>query len=75
MTKLIAWLGIMVTVAALSGCAGFADEGFAPGGYGMEGPDFGGGYADGPGMYAPSFGYMDGFNGGFGGGFGGDDDD
>ncbi|OIQ67455.1 hypothetical protein GALL_509680 [mine drainage metagenome] len=50
--------------------------GYAPEGYGMEGPAFGGGYADSPGMYAPSFGFMNGFGGGFGGGFGeGDDDD
>ena len=77
----IAWLGLFGTLGLLAGCVGvggegFGDMGYAPEGYGMEGPVFGGGYADSPGMYAPSFGFMNGFDGGFGGGFGeGDDDD
>ncbi len=79
--KPIAWLGLFGALCLLAGCVGVGDEGFggigyAPGGYGMEGPAYGGGYADGPGMYAPSFGFMNGFDGGFGGGFGeGEDDD
>lgn len=76
MTKLIALLGMVATLGTLSGCAGFGDGGYYPGGYGLAEPGFEGGYDDGPGMYAPSFGYMGGFNGGYGGGYaGGDDDD
>ena len=75
MTKLVALLGMLATVAALSGCTGFDDEGYYPGAYGMAAPGFDGGYGDGPGMYAPSFGYLGGFNSGYGGGYAGDDDD
>ena len=79
--KPIKWLGLFGALCLLAGCVDLGDEGFAgagfgPGDYGMDGPMYDGGYADGPSMYAPSFGYMGGFNGGFGGGFiGGDDDD